>query len=562
MAPWLAADDDCEFEGTSSIAVTGVTNGFQTVEHDLNLRLLIRYLVDDQVPQTQLPVFDTVSWAAGLSVMLRACDESGIDTAWVELELPDQRTAGLAALPVDDDVESCDWRTFSGILSLSNLVPSPDSLLIGSFFVRDTLNHTAELPFELTLSDIACFDYAGGFPDEYRYPMYPPVGGDAFAVLLNLENVAEDLGSLSATLRGLRMLSKGIGSTTVYLFADDNGVPARTSVGDTLLTAAIASVVPCPGWNQLDFDIAAGDTLQELDKIWLMLVPEAISEGQALFFESIADTSQESDCYVYHPLEGTFSQLEGVQPCLRVVLGAEACEYEDSLRVGVGDSDFTFRCWQRNPLRNDREGWFSSAEFAPDTVYFAPSNELADPNHIQSGSFAVINSDMNPGFSQHDTLFTPWITLGEPMSLDFLSCYGEVLNSANGAGEYEDASVLLCFKDTEQDMELVLASEDIFQLDSIAISDQLVHPRWIERSWSGSLHGSGEIRIGFAYSGAWAYGWAIDEVRITGALPEQFPAVFDGPQVAEVELGRLYPQPLQSCSTNSLPRARRGPGAY
>ena len=534
--PWLAADDDCDSHELSSISVAGVTDGFETVSHDLNLRLLVRYLEDDQPPQVRTPDFDRVSLDAGLDVLLRARDESGLDSAWVELEYPVSRVSGLRLLAALEDTSCTDWRSFAGTMELSGLALEADSLLRGSFFVRDTLQNTKTIPFELTATRAAIFSYAAGFKDEYRFPLYPPVGADAFAFLLDLETLAMDLGMLEAEIAGLSLLTRGIGSTSVYLFADDNGLPVRSAVGDTLLSTTISATVTCPGWQQLDFAITEGDVLLELEQIWLMLVPEAISQGQALFFESIADTSQESSCYVYHPLEGTLSQLEGVQPCLRILAGGQSCNYAGSMNDGLGDTDFTFTCWEISPDEGYPTGWFLSSENGSDSPSFAPSAAASDPDDLQEGSFAVISSDLaGEGDEQQDTLFTPWISMSGTIDVSLLSCYGNLIYQDPA----ENAMVLLQCPDCASEWTLLF---DDFALDSPVEDD----PVWyqVQTNRNSGLDDPALQRLAFVYTGSYDYGWAIDDLQINSTPQETIPNVFDGPQVAEAELGRLYPNPF------------------
>lgn len=562
--PLPTADETCIDSGSSFIRVG--SGSFTSVSHNLNLRLLVEWAPDLHGPELRLaeePIWGTGNATIPLRVLAR--DLHGVSSL-VALRGQDSTALGFAGRSGTQS----DWEEWAAELTLPQGLEAGQSLN-WTLVAMDSLGNASEHSFEPEVVAGYAWSREGGRGDQTWRQFQPAVPGalSALRVPLGLIRSSNQLDSLGISGAYFRM--RGEGRVRALLVADNGGRPSGQSPEWDLLAPPDTVLLgeDCAGWQEVEFMIP--DSLQGSvgDQVWVLLdanFPESALNPPAPLFEWLADSLSYEDSlstsYGFDPLRSLWRAVEDGNFLLRARLDARDCSID--LRDGEFFADFDdsyadLECLLRSPQRigygwqHSTEGLFPSDCFFPDSTSGFPEAML-DPLGLQSGGYVAISSDDAGSPILNDTLFLPVMMVDGDVQLELLSLFAT--NFINQL-EIERAQILFRSSSSLLESEPWLLKEggDNFAQDAdttiLCGVDADNNPlEFAAGSWRARTYIFDDLQtdtlfqLALTYFGDYAFGWAVDNIRVSQSGTDPNPSPWDGPQVKSAELGRVHPNPF------------------
>ncbi len=573
-APWITADDICRQDGLSWIKLAGGQE--QAIERNLNIRLLVDWASDNQAPELLLPE-DVIHSHRNPDLALRvlARDAAGIQAVYA---MQNGDTTWLS--PGGPLAEGEDWEHWNGRVFLPVDASGGDEL-VWQLAAMDSLGNVSEgvLPeFRVTLSEGFTWAGHGSREDQALRQFLPALPGALVASRIPLEAARSIYQLDSLVIRGASLRFKGTGPVYVGLAMDTGGQPARSNGQISWLDEGDTLVIDedCSGWQSLEFDIADSLMGSIGEQVWIVMssdFPENLSGGPAPLLEwrsdSLATLDSLENTLLFDPSISEWREVTGAELNVQALMEVWSCE----LDLGEGDffADFDesyadLACMARSPERVGY-GWQHSLDdvspsscFHPDSTLGFPDS-LLDPQDQQVGHYLSINSDALNAPVLQDTLFLPVMSYAGPVRLSMLSLFASNFTDQPAV---ENARILFRASTGSPLAESwnVLVSGDSFAGDiaDTTVCGDFLAGAWTERSFTvTNLPPEGRLQFAFSYFGDFAFGWALDDLRITQIIPGSPPEHWSAPQVKAAELGRVYPNPFNPATRISYRLLESGP---
>lgn len=561
--PFLSGDADCEFQaGQAATGRIGSASLPQPLGRDLCLKALVDFPADTRGPVLYFGRPPDWPLANGsLPVRVRAQDAAGVASvvvfAWQDggdtLEVP----------AVHGGVAGGDWLAS---LPLGGFTAGALNVLHEG---TDSLFNTSDSLVVLTL-DAGEVLWTGedSRVDRMFTPAYPMLSGMATAVRVGIEDFPSEVQVQGFVPVGGRSRLSGSGACLMHLVPDADGQPMTRDGAwvDASQPVPLPGSAECYAWREFTFT-AVADTLQDTAAWWII---QEYATGGELFVsagERLDTLAAGSTSWMYDPQIREWQALDGLQLMHQVRVAVQSCESALPFLADFDESQTTLDCWTTDAVAAGSPGWLLGSRTGgvnPRSASFTPlgsfpgdtqNGEAAEADTLHAPStIAFVNSDALPAVLLQDSLMTPFVASATStgLSLSFFSYYGNFLDGTVP----EQAAVITRVRNTEGQAGPWQPLLDGAQFAATGtLPDSTPIPVWVWHTATLPALDAGEaIQVGFVYSGQFAYGWAVDSLRIEATAA---PVIPPGPGLVSIE--RTWPNPFNPSTTIEFVLRRRGP---
>jgi hypothetical protein len=579
---WITADNICNSYNSSWISNAAIDSGTPVlVNHNLNLSALVSWPVgSSQAPvlyHAQENIVSSTDRFVGFDIISR--DFEGTDTVFVMLETPAIGGFGLTRISSAGNISR--WR---GDINFEGIDLSGMPQISGNIIARDTLYYESVTPFSFEFNDRRFWQQDFGRGDEALTPVWPPLAGSAFALLVPISEIYSAAEVSDAVVNGGSVLVKGLGAFDMYLVADagegltpevvegEGGFNHLNVISDTL------TILPgevCDTWLDFNFTLTDEQMFAQGDFIWLVqnftypaTGPES-AVSTLCEWRADADSLLENYSFSYDPVSQSWHELRGrsnlsANLLMRASYSGLSCDVDLPFEATFDEQYSELICWERGG-DNVEFGWQVAAGIGANSstnggCFFLNSDpdSLFDPDSLQNGNFVFINSDKYDSLAFRDTLFTPWINFSGDLEFSFVSMYAN--ESTDEAYVYfrveEEDGISVWTYVTTTDEEFSRVDESI---PLPCLEEDNFQPLWKNCEFPVDPHADiGKIQFAFEYRGEYAYGWGIDNIRVSQSNSINS-YEWEKPLVKQAELGRAYPNPFNPITNIPYRLLENGP---